>query len=112
MKTTVLDMTGHACCHQPIERHEFTGNGFNCDSCGRPRALHSADGFHPSSIPSRMPLDPACRYRGAHPRFTRPGAFNPDSVPEATEADRKRVARIRHDEKLALERALSRAKRS
>jgi hypothetical protein len=107
MKTPpVTDMTGHCCCDKPLERHEFTGSGFECSVCRRPRAMHSNDGFHPFNLPSRMPQDPACRFRGPHPRFSKPGAFNPEAIPEVTQATKKRVAAIRLAEKRALERAI------
>lgn len=50
-----MDLAGHACCVRPLERHEFSGQDFLCDVCGRPRALHLEDGFVPSTAPSRCP---------------------------------------------------------
>jgi len=62
----------------PLENHVFLpskSDDFLCACCQRPRALHFHDGFRPSSLPSiydRMPTN--IKFRGPHPRFSRPGA--------------------------------------
>ena len=42
-----IDMTNSAVCERPFEKHTFRGNGdkFECEVCGRPRAMHLHDGF-------------------------------------------------------------------
>lgn len=73
MSASFIDRRGSPLCQHPLERHEFTGSEFLCSHCHRPRALHYHDGFVPNHEPSHLSQDPACRYRGPHPRWTRPG---------------------------------------
>ena len=74
-KSATLDYRGSPLCAFPLERHPFhaPANAFDCAVCRRPRALHYDDGFIPSQSPSRLSTDPAARYRGPHPRWSRPG---------------------------------------
>lgn len=102
------DMSGRACCDKPLERHVFQGPGETCSVCGRVRALHLDAGFVPSHMPSRMPTDPGIRF-GAHPRFSKPGAFNPEHPAKPTPELVKQVERTRAAERRAIELALRRA---
>lgn len=57
--------------------HVFKGPDFNCAACGRPRCFHVFDGFEPSRRPSIYAnVSPWVRFKGPHPRWTRPGSFN------------------------------------
>ncbi len=70
------DMTGSVFCVAPPERHPFQGGGFECDVCGRPRALHYETGFIPRrSRPGKwtevVTDDYKAHFRGA-PKHTYP----------------------------------------
>lgn len=65
-----------------------SADGIACKSCGRPRWAHVQDGFLPCTIPSNLSVDPGCRYRGPHPRWSRPGSFSKKDAKEHYDAAR------------------------
>lgn len=81
MNTAAIDMTGHACCEHPLERHSFSGDSYLCSTCHRPRALHLHDAFIPGHPKSYLSFDPKARYRGPHPAFWRPGTGRRSILP-------------------------------
>jgi hypothetical protein len=82
-----------------------------CVACGKIRALHADTGFIPGHIPSLYGDDPAVRFRGAHPRWTKPQSVRIDKLEESemfVSPQRRAVAqRIRTEEARQLSIALS-----
>ncbi len=81
-----------------------------CSRCGKIRALHYDDGFHPNHQPSGYTTDPAVRFRGPHPRWSRPQSVRVDKSEEAEiAASPKRRAQaeaIRREEQRQINRCL------
>ena len=68
-------LAGSSFIVNPMESHTFSESKdeFLCQVCLKPRCFHYRDGFVPNHSPSGLSTDPACRYRGPHPRWTPPG---------------------------------------
>lgn len=96
--TPTIDMTGSPFAVAPLATHIFArskDDDYYCRHCRKPRALHLRDGFLSTALysnfqsrPPRTTLStlPDARYRGAHPRWTRPGQY---TRPERGDADFK-----------------------
>jgi len=50
---------------RPLESHPFdeSDDDFTCVECGRPRCLHSNDGFKLGHPPGFITMDPRAQYR-------------------------------------------------
>lgn len=92
----------------PMESHAFEGGGnqYLCQVCRRPRAMHYRYPFIGRKDPEHFLKGFPVRYRGPHPRFSRPGTPNPEPLAVISPAKVAVANQIRDAARRRLERAV------